>query len=161
MCAQVFDALNKMSTDDGKQDRTEKKRERPGARAVKAVARTTHAAASTTNAALGGAFDPLAEIVQDKDNNQVIALAVGSVISAVVVKAVDDLTSVVYNWAGASPTFAPIRNALNINILGAELNIPHILGIFFYIVLSIGVLALVVFGVLKPLLDSDLTDDEN
>lgn len=148
-----------MSADD-KRDKKEKKPERAGARAVKAVARTTHAAASTTNAALGGAFDPLAEIVQNKNNNQVVALAVGSVISAVVVKAVDDLTTIVFNWASASPTFAPVRDVLTVNILGAQLNIPHILGIFVYIVLSIAVLALVVFGVLKPLLDSDLTEDD-
>lgn len=99
---------------------------------------------------LQGVLDPLERVV--RNDNQLLALAVGGAISAVVVRAVEDLTKVISDWLGSSNIIAPLRNKLQVTILGGQLDVPRIIGILFYIVMSIIVLAALVFGVLGPLI---------
>ena len=101
---------------------------------------------------LQGVLDPLERVV--RNDNQLLALAVGGAISAVVVRAVEDLTKVISDWLGDSTIIAPLRDSLRINLFGGKLDIPRIIGILFYIVMSIVVLAALVFGVLSPLIGS-------
>jgi len=104
---------------------------------------------------LQGVLDPLERVV--RNDNQLLALAVGGVISAVVVRAVEDLTKVIADWLGNSTIIAPLRDSLHINLLGGKLDIPRIIGIIFYIMMSIVVLSALVFGVLSPLIDTPET----
>lgn len=97
-----------------------------------------------------GILDPLQTAV--RQDNQLLALAVGGALSAVVVKAVEDLTDVMSSWVGESKVFAPLATRLRVTILGGTLDIPRIISVVFYIVMSILVLAALVFGVLSPLI---------
>lgn len=104
---------------------------------------------------LQGVLDPLEDVV--RQDNQLLALAVGGALSAVVVRAVEDLTDVLSEWLGGSTMLAPIREKLHVNVLGGKLDIPRIIGVVFYIVLSIVVLAALVFGILSPLIGKSTT----
>lgn len=99
---------------------------------------------------LKGVLDPLEDVV--RQDNQLLALAVGGALSAVVVRAVEDLTDVLSEWLGGSTLLAPITEKLHVSLLGGKLDIPRIIGVVFYIVLSIVVLAALVFGILGPLI---------
>jgi hypothetical protein len=99
-----------------------------------------------------GILDPLQTAV--RQDNQLLALAVGGALSAVVVNAVEELTDVMSSWVGESKVFAPLAARLHVTILGGTLDIPRIISVLFYIVMSILVLAALVFGVLSPLIGS-------
>ena len=107
---------------------------------------------------LKGVLDPLERVV--RNDNQLLALAVGGAISAVVVRAVEDLTKVIADWLGDSTIIAPLRDSLRINLLGGKLDVPRIIGILFYIIMSIIVLAALVFGVLSPLIGGSTLNDK-
>lgn len=87
-----------------------------------------------------------------RQENQLLALAVSGALSAVVIKAVEELNDVVSLWLGQSKVFAPLAARLHVNVLGGTLDIPRIISVIFYIVMSIMVLAALVYGVLGPLI---------
>jgi len=106
-------------------------------------------------------LDPLADIVHNsKTHNELIVLAVGGAISDVVMKGVEGLTNVFFDWLKSSMALKPLTNALRFRFLGGVVDVPRIVGILFYIIISFIILTLVVYGVLSPLL-SDVRKKED
>lgn len=104
---------------------------------------------------LAGVLDPLEDVV--RQDNQLLALAVGGALSAVVVRAVEDFTDVVSQWLRSSTVLKPVADKLHVTVLGGKLDVPRIFGVVFYILLSILVLAALVYGVLMPLIGTNKT----
>lgn len=108
----------------------------------------------------GGIFDSLAKVVAERKRNEVIALAVGTAISAIVVRAVDDFTELLFGWAHDTNVFGPLHSALQIPLLGNTLDLTKLFGIAVYVVIALAVLSFVAFGILAPLLDDGRDDEE-
>lgn len=101
-------------------------------------------------------LDPLSKVLQQSTQNQGLALAMGTVVGTVTVRAVDGIVTEVYRWANASPVLAPVANFFQVSILGSTFDLPHVFGIFVYVVLALLVLTFIIFAVLHPLLyDAD------
>lgn len=103
-------------------------------------------------AKLKGVFDPITRVVEGREKSEVLALAIGASISAVVVKSVDGLTQELFSWASQTSLLGPIYSKLQLNIFGATINVPHIMGIMVYIIVSLVILAFLAFFILSPLL---------
>lgn len=111
---------------------------------------------------LKGILDPITRVVEGRERSEVMALAIGASISAIVVKSVDGLTEELFSWASKTSVLGPVYNELQLNIFGATINIPRMVGIFVYILLSLGILAFLAFGILSPLLSrSDSNSNKN
>ena len=103
---------------------------------------------------------PLADFVKDQTSNQILGFAAGTVISSVVVKAVEQLTAQIFNWANGSPYLTPIGDFFNISILGSKFNFTKTFGTFFYVVIALLILTLVIILVLRPLLSEEEEEEE-
>lgn len=116
---------------------------------------------SAQDAKLKGILDPITKVVEGREKSEVMALAIGASISAVVVKSVDGLTEELFTWASQTSVLGPVYSELQLNLFGAVINIPRIVGILVYILVSLAILAFLAFGILSPLLSRTEKNDSN
>lgn len=110
----------------------------------------------------------LRDMIEMQSDNQLFLLAISGAVSAVTLEAVQRFTQIISQWANSASGFDWIRRMLTFNILGAQLDVSQLIGVIVYILVSLFFLAVIVFGILGPLVLSqshrqydDANDDKS
>lgn len=93
----------------------------------------------------------LRDMIEMQSDNQLFLLAISGAVSAVTLEAVKRFTQILSQWANSASGFNWIRKLLTFNILGAKLDVSKLIGVIIYIIVSLFFLAVIVFGILGPL----------
>lgn len=105
---------------------------------------------------LQNGVDKVKEMMTIQSDNQLFILAISGAVSAVTLQSVEQFTHIIFDWGNAAKGLSWLRQSMKVNILGAPLDLGKMLGVVIYIVVALFFLALVVFGILKPLMARDV-----
>ena len=93
-----------------------------------------------------------------QSDNELFLLAISGAVSALTLEAVNRFTKIMSQWANSATGFDWLRNMLTFRIFGGKLEVSKLIGVVIYMVVSLFFLALIVFGILGPLVLGDPDD---
>jgi hypothetical protein len=96
--------------------------------------------------------ESLRDMIAMQSDNQLFLLAISGAVSAVTLEAVQRFTHILSTWANSATGLAWFRDKFTFNILGGKLDVSKLIGVVIYILVALFFLAVVVFGILGPLI---------
>lgn len=107
---------------------------------------------------LQNGLDKVKEMMTIQSDNQLFILAISGAVSAVTLQSVERFTKILFDWGNTAKGLSWLRQGMKVNVLGAPLDLGQMAGVVVYIIVALFFLALVVFGILKPLLSKDVEE---
>jgi hypothetical protein len=101
------------------------------------------------------------DMLHFQSDNQLYILAISGALTAVTLQAVSRFTDIILHWGNKARGLTWMRQKLVIRLLGAPLDVGAMLGVVLYILVAMFFVALVVFGILDPIISNrDLPEDK-
>ena len=92
------------------------------------------------------------DLLHFQTDNQLYILAISGALTAVTLQAVSSFTDIITQWGNKARGFTWLRNKLKVTVLGAPLDVGGMLGVVLYVLVAMFFVALVVFGILDPII---------